>query len=530
MKRNPFFVCLALNLGLALAGAAPQVPGVVIDHSPAASGLYIGSPSLAILTNGHYVASHDFFGPKSAEFKAARTAVFRSVDRGQTWQPQAVIEGAFWSTLFVHRGALHLLGTDRHHGNVVIRRSVDEGATWTQPTNAATGLLRDTGEHHCAPMPVIEHNGRLWRAMEWRNPPVAWGINYRAGMLSVPVDADLLRAANWTFSEFLPSQRTWNGGDMGAWLEGNAVVTPAGQMVDMLRVQTRSPAEKAAIVGVGPDGKTTTFDPLTGFVDFPGGGKKFTIRHDAQSGQYWSLATVVPERHRAENPGGIRNTLALTCSPDLTNWTVRTLLLHHPDTARHGFQYVDWLFEGDDLIAACRTAHDDEQGGAHNYHDANYLTFHRWANFRKLTLADSVPLPAQAPATVVKTAQLEITGRGWTLTPLANGAKAFSNRNYVWQEVPKAFQGWRHTQTGGGVRAELTVKALADTTVYLAATQPKAETAPAGWTPVPEGTFQYTDGARTRMVIYQRALKAGETVGIAQGNWTGSLLLVPPEK
>src|SRR5512138_3152415 len=43
----------------------PRVPGVVIDHRPASSGLYIGSPSLVVLTNGDYLASHDLFGPKS---------------------------------------------------------------------------------------------------------------------------------------------------------------------------------------------------------------------------------------------------------------------------------------------------------------------------------------------------------------------------------------------------------------------------------------------------------------------------------
>ena len=50
---------------------------------------------------------------------------------------------------------------------------------------------------------------------------------------------------------------------------------------------------------------------------------------------------------------------------------------------------VDWQFDGEDIIAACRTAFDDAEGGAHNNHDANYLTFHRFANFRRLTQADS---------------------------------------------------------------------------------------------------------------------------------------------
>jgi hypothetical protein len=368
-----------------------SVPGVVIDHSPASSGLYIGSPSLAILTNGNYVAAHDFFGPKSAEFVSARSSVFRSSDRGQTWKRVSEITGAFWSSLFVRNGALYLLGLDRHHGNIIIRRSVDQGATWTSPTNHHCGLLRDNGEYHCAPMPVLEYNGRLWRAFEWRQPPVAWGINYRAGMLSAPVDAELLDANSWTNSNFLPSDRAWNQGDMGAWLEGNAVVAPNGELLDILRVQTDSPREKAALVHLSRDGCQASFDPTKDFVDFPGGAKKFAIRFDPQSKLYWSLASMVLERDRTNNPGSIRNTLALTCSTNLIHWTIRSVLLYHPDVKNHGFQYVDWQFDQDDLIAVSRTACDDGLGGAHNNHDANFLTFHRFANFRRLTMADSPP-------------------------------------------------------------------------------------------------------------------------------------------
>jgi hypothetical protein len=98
------------------------------------------------------VAAHDEFGPQSTEFTRAVTHVFRSKDRGLTWQPLSTIRGAFWSTLFVHRGALYLLGTDQHHGNAVLRRSIDGGLTWTSPTNGATGLLRDNGQYHCAPV------------------------------------------------------------------------------------------------------------------------------------------------------------------------------------------------------------------------------------------------------------------------------------------------------------------------------------------------------------------------------------------
>jgi len=117
------FVCAVGGLS---ATAIPEVtkradvPGVGVDHSFASSGLYIGSPSIAILTNGDYVASHDFFGPNSAEFKSARSVVFRSPDRGRAWKKISEIQGAFWSSLFVHGGALYLLGLDRHHGKILI--------------------------------------------------------------------------------------------------------------------------------------------------------------------------------------------------------------------------------------------------------------------------------------------------------------------------------------------------------------------------------------------------------------------------
>ena len=399
------FVCSRISavagfasaLAVSSSQAAPPsaVPGIVVNHSPASSGLYIGSPSIAILPNGDYVVSHDFFGPKSQEFERPRTLIFRSSDHGNSWTKLTEVQGAFWSSLFVHRGALYLLGPNRHHGHIYIRRSNDGGQTWTSPADSLTGIIRDEGEYHCAPTPVIEHEGRLWRAFEKRDPPLGWGSNYCAGMFSVPVDVDLLVATNWVSSNFVHSERGWNGGDMGGWLEGNAVIDPSGSILDILRVDTRKFPEKAAIVRISTDGKTTTFDPQRGFVAFSGGAKKFAIRFDSRNEMYWTLANEVPAKvAHSGRPASIRNTLGLLASQDLTNWMTRCLLLHYPETAKHGFQYPDWQFDGDDIIAAVRTAFDDTEGGAHNFHDANFLTFHRWKNFRSLSMSNSVPVGA----------------------------------------------------------------------------------------------------------------------------------------
>jgi hypothetical protein len=367
-----------------------KVPGVLINHSPARTRQYIGSPSLAVLPGGDHVVSHDYFGPGSTR---DRTLVFGSTDQGQTWAKRAEIQGQWWSTLFVHGDALYLMGTSKEYGFAVIRRSRDGGRTWTEPKDRDTGLLLGDGKYHCAPVPVVVHKGRLWRAMEDAMGAGGWGHHFRAFMMSAPVDADLLKADSWTCSNRLGRNPEWLDGHFGGWLEGNAVVTPTGRVVDVLRVEAAPQGGKAAVVEISEDGTRATFDPKTGFIAFPGGTKKFTIRHDSQSNRYWSLTNYVPERHKGPKPAKVRNTLALVSSPDLKEWTVRCIVLHHPDVEKHGFQYVDWHFAGPDLLAVVRTAYDDGMGGAHNQHDANYVTFHRFKNFRELTHKDSVSQP-----------------------------------------------------------------------------------------------------------------------------------------
>jgi hypothetical protein len=118
-----------------------KVPGVVVSHVPASTGTYIGSPSIAVLADGDYIATHDLFGPKSNEHVSATTRVFGSTDKGKTWTKRSEIDGAFWSTVFEHRGDAYLIGTTAHHGDFVIRRSKDGGRTWTTPKGSKSGVL-----------------------------------------------------------------------------------------------------------------------------------------------------------------------------------------------------------------------------------------------------------------------------------------------------------------------------------------------------------------------------------------------------
>ena len=345
---------------------ASQVPGVVIDHEGAASQRYIGSPSIVKSRSGAYVASHDFFGPGSTQQSSGVTRVFRSEDQGKTWVRTSELKDQFWSNLFEHKKILYLMGTSCEYGRVVIRRSLDEGRSWSDAS-----FLSSEMNYHTAPVPMAIHGGRIWRAMEW-HPPGKWGF-FEVLMVSAPVNANLMDPASWTFT----TRQKFQGGASVVgqhWLEGNAIVGPDGKLVNVLRVDN---TEHAAIV---KDGNVE-------MVAFPGGAKKFSIRWDKKSRLYWTLSNPALARYpeSAKSPAAVRNTLVLLSSRDLKEWVARSTILEHPDVEKHAFQYVDWQFEGKDLIVASRTAFDDETGGAHRAHDANFLTFHRVLGFRQLT-------------------------------------------------------------------------------------------------------------------------------------------------
>jgi hypothetical protein len=356
-----------------------KVPGIVVAHSPASSGIYLGSPSIETLPNGHYIASHDLFGPAYKDTNMT-VRVFRSIDQGLTWKQVAEIKRMIWAKLFYHRKTLYLIGCDGIVGKLSIRKSTDEGFTWSDTYDGNTGLITiDTG-YHTAPVPVVIHDGRLWKAVENNDTLLSsgWLTKNYSLMMSAPVDADLLNSKSWTFSDRMLAPR-WNKGF--PWLEGNAVITPDGKMAVINRVHSLGD-DTASYYEVSPDGKTIDKSSLK-IIRLPGACKKFTIHYDKESKLYWALTNHSPKKLRGINQvERMRSTVALIYSDDLINWKIKAILLSHPDVKKVGFQYLDWFIEGNDIVALSRTAYDDGLGGAHDCHDANYITFHRFKNFR----------------------------------------------------------------------------------------------------------------------------------------------------
>jgi hypothetical protein len=197
--------------------------------------------------------------------------------------------------------------------------------------------------------------------------------------MSIPVNGDLLDADQWTITNPIERNGAWLGGTFRWVLEGNVVVDRSGTVRNILRSDQD---DLAAVTTTSADGAGQSIDKEFDRTPLPGASKKLMIRWDEASKSYYALSNPPHPHNTSKEARSARNTLALFKSPDLRDWTMQSVLLHHPDREKHAFQYPDWIIEGEDLLVASRTAYDDNQTGAHRAHDANYLTFHRFPNFR----------------------------------------------------------------------------------------------------------------------------------------------------
>lgn len=372
------FICSVFSITAQIKDF-PNVPGTVVAHSPAASGVYLGTPSIVILSNGTYLASHGQFGAEKEKI-----SVYESKDKGLTWTKIAGFKG-FWSGLFVHKNVLYIMGVDEKFGNAIIRKSLDGGHTWTSPNDEKSGLLRPMDVekgYHTSAVSVLVANGRIWRPFEVASKKGKWG-NFEALIFSASLEADLLDAKSWTTSIRMAVDTAW-GQEYNTWLEGGAVLSKDGHVLNILRVNNRE-EEYAAIIHVSDDGLNLSFNPEKDFIKFPGGCKRFVIRYDEKSKRYWSLSNWIPEEFKGHNIERTRNTLALISSKDLKNWVVHSVILQDDNIEKSGFQYVDWLVENDDIILLSRTAFFDGENFADSQHNANFITFHRIKDFRDQT-------------------------------------------------------------------------------------------------------------------------------------------------
>lgn len=362
-----------------------EAPGTVVnylhpaDPKYAFSGQHLCTPSLLRHPDGYLLASMDVFAANAPQ---NLTLIFRSDDNGGSWYHLTELFPCFWGKLFLHRGAVYMLSTSTEYGDLLIGKSSDGGKTFGTPTVLFRGSCNNrwAGWHKSA-MPVISHRGRLWSGVEYGAHACG---GHATCVISADENADLLDPASWVASDPLVFDPDWEGaapGDTRGFIEGSAVVLPDGEIGEVLRYLMDKGTPNHGLVPIlrGNTEQPEQAFRCERFVAFPGNNSKFDVLRDPQTGKYYTIF------NRIFDPALIhaRTVLSLGVSDDLQSWTVLTDLLDYSaeDPRAVGFQYVSFLFDGDDILYLCRTA----VNHARNFHDTNYSTFHRIPNFRSIS-------------------------------------------------------------------------------------------------------------------------------------------------
>ena len=344
------------------------------DEAYAFSGRYLCSPSLVRHPDGYLLASMDLYASGHPQ---NLTLIYRSDDNGASWHYLSELMPCFWGKMFIHKGELYMLACSTEYGDLLIGKSTDGGRSFSAPVcllRGSNGKSGNTGVHK-NPQNVIYHNGRIYITAEWG----AWAnkvFGHAAMMISADENADLLLPESWSFTEPMKFEAwTEELSDLPCnvmMIEGTPVVAPDGSLKDIMRF---GKYHRALVLSVDPSDPSAPlcFDRL---MEFPGNLSKFMIKKDDATGCYYSIATMAYDEENMYS----RHLLSLVRSGDLNSWEVVCDLFdyRHMPKSDVGFQYVDFEFEGEDIIFLCRTA----LNGAHNFHDSNYTTFHKIQNFR----------------------------------------------------------------------------------------------------------------------------------------------------
>jgi hypothetical protein len=360
--------------------------GTVIAKIPTLRKGGVYNETITMLPDGSYLAACTGTGDEPGP------TMYISQDKGATWSRHGDYSGRKngvmnYHNLFVLDGAVYFMGVGAERDGLRICRSDDGGRTWTVARDSHSGLILE-GQYHTAPVPVLISGGRIWRACETYPAKQPF-------VVSAPLGCDLLEASNWTRTNTVGSgSHNIQGYRMsGSLIEGNVVEAPSGEVINLIRTNSSATSRFAYLLHVmAPD--SLSFDPERDWVEMPGGGKKFTVRYDPVSGRYWALTNPdsgSPEKfyHRGITGDGLsrsleRNRLVLVCSTDLVNWMEVATVLYDPDPFFHGFQYADWVFDGDDIAAVVRVGAPESRGLPVRQHDSNMMCFVRIASFRDL--------------------------------------------------------------------------------------------------------------------------------------------------
>ena len=318
---------------------------------------------------------------------STETVLRRSYDQGETWEDVTVFDNARWTILFEVKGEIYMMGTRfhrKHCGHLMI-------AKWDEDANV---LKRKS-------IPETDHDiSNTNRSYYIRNNKIYLPTSPR--IFWADIDSDLMNYENWHATESLHTilNRDWVVRETGCdditkgffVLETN-LAERNDELYCIMRLETWTRSGIVGLVKIHDDGKTISLEEESrGLVEMPTTITKFQVNYDEKTGLYLSLANYpslpCPLNFLNCHPAaGHRNILCLVASPDLVNWKVidtvlidRCVMNPVASSRAHGFQYVTWDIDGDDMVYFVREASDY----AKTFHDGEFVTLYRLKDYAKL--------------------------------------------------------------------------------------------------------------------------------------------------
>jgi hypothetical protein len=319
--------------------------------------------------------------------------LFRSTDKGTTWE-ECCDAQEFWAgKLFLHNGRVYYLGVAPERKGIQISRSDDEGDSWLAPVRIFDGLF------YCTASGMAEKNGMLYWSAGAPNTEGDFNTSgSRSMVFAGDLSRDLMDPRSWRRSDYLTYPGTPEGLSRNLhdykdhYLEPN-VVNAKGQIRVILRprIDHYATSNVAVVCDVKDDGKNLEYT-FSQFYPLPGGQNHFHIIYDGVTELFWmtsnlptntqdeTFAQELERRGFLGKPGNERRFLILSYSVDALNWFQAGCVAMWPSPLQ-AFNYTTPLIDGNDLLIVSRTSKNGR-----NQHDNDLVTFHRLRDFRGLAL------------------------------------------------------------------------------------------------------------------------------------------------
>jgi len=364
-------------------------PGQVVDYihpddmNFIESGEFVGSPYIIKMENGSYIASHDVFCHDGSGHSSL-CRFFVSNNHGKSWSFLSEIEHCTWGTMFLHKGALYMIGTySVKQFDLVLYKSTDEARSWSEAIVLAKGS--ESTKFRFTPTAYAVLNNRIWFYVG-----IAENGTNKTATVSADLSADLCNPKAWTISDGTAYDEKWENA-APEWTEimteeGNVVVDPEGKLNILTRCNSQrfdtpstEPDNIRAYVFVVDEQNPHKAPEFKEAMPFNGALHKFYIRYDEANKRYVALLNRMTSDRIWQ-----RNVLSLAVSNDLKRWEIQRDLLNledlnwNEDAWEAGVQYPSFIIEENDIVAVVRTA----ISGADNFHNSNAMTFHRFKEIK----------------------------------------------------------------------------------------------------------------------------------------------------